>query len=201
MDLKGLIGSAFVNVDRLDKVRDSWLHLYQEEFTMRVGMQAERDWACAVSTELAEERDDAIGVILSMRWKVTDARDERDDAQDDRDYALAECSRLHHRREQFRRLAHRHRAERDADIEAGRRWSRLYQEERDKRMALAKQARAWKVLAWSLRYWVRTKSGKTAPNIPGSIEQTMRAHNANRDFRRENGEARRAYRAKRQGVE
>ena len=111
---------------------------------------------------------------------------------------LAERDLYRHQRDRLLRLLHTACAERDADIEAGRRWSRLYQEERDKRIALAKQARVWKVLAWSLRYWVRTKSGKTAPNIPGSIEQTMRAHNANRDFRRENGEARRA---KRQGVE
>jgi len=113
---------------------------------------------------------------------------------------LAERDLYRHQRDRLLRLLHTACAERDADIEAGRRWSRLYQEERDKRVKAQEQARAWKVLAWSLRYWVRTKSGKTAPNIPGSIEQTMRAHNANRDFRRENGEARRARRAKRQGV-
>ena len=120
--------------------------------------------------------------------------------ESERNEARAVCTLLAHQRDRLLRLLHTACAERDADIEAGRRWSRLYVEERDKRVALAKQARAWKVLAWSLRYWVRTKSGKTAPNIPGSIEQTMRAHNANRDFRRENGEARRARRAKRQEV-
>jgi len=111
---------------------------------------------------------------------------------------LAERDLYRHQRDRLLRLLHTACAERDADIEAGRRWSRLYQEERDRRVALAKQARAWKVLAWSLRYWVRTKSGKPAPNIPGSIEQTMSEHidhnNARRDKRIE------ARRAKRQGV-
>ena len=115
-----------------------------------------------------------------------------------RDYARATCTLLAHQRDRLLRLLHTACAERDADIEAGRRWSRLYQEERDKRVALAKQARAWKVLVWAFKIWLCIYSADPEPNIPDSLQATIQAHVDHNNARRvKRIEARRA---KRQGV-
>ena len=103
---------------------------------------------------LSEERDQALTDLDEAR-KQRNNYYEMEQAvcnlanafESERNEARAVCTLLAHQRDRLRRLLHTACAERDADIEAGRRWSRLYQEERAKRIALAKQARAWKVLA------------------------------------------------------